>query len=317
MKTKPYSRWILARWFRGRVAAVALIAVLAATLNARAQFYAHDDSYRDFVLANTEFTLVHELGHVIIRELNVPILGKEEDAVDHMAVVSLLIFHGMQTREDLAEWLLSIADAWRLEWQLANEDNLDISYFDLHSLEIQRFYDTVCLVYGSAPENLSYLVSEMGLPSDRARFCEEEYDMARNGVAWVMRDFGVKRDAEGNRLSGTLSVEYEPATSLNGERLVRWLNESQIVENVIARFEANFTIPRDIKIVFAKCGVNGYWDEETAEIVMCYGLLERFIYLAEIRRQRIEAALAQGADDDRADAAKASVDAPPNRAWWR
>ena len=35
-----------------------------------------------FVVGNTLFVLLHELGHVIIDEMKLPVLGREEDAAD-------------------------------------------------------------------------------------------------------------------------------------------------------------------------------------------------------------------------------------------
>src|SRR5437868_6462646 len=36
----------------------------------------------EFVVGNTLFVLLHELGHVLITELNLPVLGRQEDAAD-------------------------------------------------------------------------------------------------------------------------------------------------------------------------------------------------------------------------------------------
>ena len=42
-----------------------------------------DTSTTSFVLGNFEFVLLHELAHVVIGELKVPVLGPEEDAADY------------------------------------------------------------------------------------------------------------------------------------------------------------------------------------------------------------------------------------------
>jgi len=55
-------------------------------------------------------------------------------------------------------------------------------YWDEHSLDEQRFYDTVCLIYGRDPEKYAYLVHDGTLPRERAEFCGEEYD--RISMAW-------------------------------------------------------------------------------------------------------------------------------------
>ena len=40
-----------------------------------------------FVTANAEFTLLHEMGHLLINELQLPVLGREEDAADQLGHV--------------------------------------------------------------------------------------------------------------------------------------------------------------------------------------------------------------------------------------
>ena len=44
----------------------------------------------EFVAGNALFTLGHELGHAVISEFNLPVLGREEDAADSFATLALL-----------------------------------------------------------------------------------------------------------------------------------------------------------------------------------------------------------------------------------
>ncbi|MGZ6007469.1 MAG: DUF4344 domain-containing metallopeptidase [Rhizomicrobium sp.] len=43
-----------------------------------------------FVAGNMLFTLLHEIGHTHITEMGLPVLGREEDAADSFAVVTML-----------------------------------------------------------------------------------------------------------------------------------------------------------------------------------------------------------------------------------
>ena len=49
------------------------------------------DALEFYVLANAQFTLLHELGHALIHTLKLPVLGREEDAADTLAIAGLLI----------------------------------------------------------------------------------------------------------------------------------------------------------------------------------------------------------------------------------
>ena len=44
----------------------------------------------EFVTGNTLFVVAHEMGHGLINEMNMPVLGREEDAADSFAVVTAL-----------------------------------------------------------------------------------------------------------------------------------------------------------------------------------------------------------------------------------
>src|SRR5215475_11390118 len=44
----------------------------------------------EFVAGNTLFILLHEMGHVHISEMNLPVLGREEDEADTYAAIMLL-----------------------------------------------------------------------------------------------------------------------------------------------------------------------------------------------------------------------------------
>src|SRR5262245_35704721 len=44
----------------------------------------------EFVAANLLFALVHEVGHALVAEMGLPVLGREEDAADAYAVLTML-----------------------------------------------------------------------------------------------------------------------------------------------------------------------------------------------------------------------------------
>ena len=70
---------------------------------------------------------------------------------------------------------------WRLTGALSFKLYADFStgkqiYWDEHSLDEQRFFDTICLVYGHDDEKYAYLVTNGTLPDERAAFCREDYE---------------------------------------------------------------------------------------------------------------------------------------------
>lgn len=129
-----------------------------------------DEEYADEIIYAGYFTFLHELGHALIDQYELPVVGREEDAVDSLAAVLLVDWE----EEDAA-----IAGIDQFSVDAEEEEELEeIPYWDEHSLSLQRYYNIACLLYGSDPEEYEDWVGEDDLPEDRAEMCEEEYEQA-------------------------------------------------------------------------------------------------------------------------------------------
>jgi len=129
------------------------------------------------VLDVIEFILYHEIGHALVHMLDLPITGKEEDAVDALATVILTEFV-----DGGAEILLTAADVFALAAESETEFE-EADFWDEHSLDIQRFYSIICWVYGSNPEQYAQLIVEEGIDEERAVSCPDEY--AQKVYSWL------------------------------------------------------------------------------------------------------------------------------------
>jgi len=135
-----------------------------------------DDNYQQTGVTAVEatqdaimHTLAHEYGHAFIYSNQVIVLGKEEDAVDSLA--TLLLLNSFDEGDEIA---LSAADLFALEDE--DIDNFDDDHFwDEHSLDAQRYFATLCLIYGSDPEKNREIISKAQLEMERDSYCEEEY----------------------------------------------------------------------------------------------------------------------------------------------
>jgi Putative metallopeptidase len=119
------------------------------------------------------FVLFHETAHAVFHLRQVPVLGKEEDAADSFAAVSLL----RMGDETALRMLKGAAWAYNLESQ---KRELDVSDFsDSHSLDSQRYYNILCLAYGSDEKFFGSTVTSGLLPEQRAAECASELQQAR------------------------------------------------------------------------------------------------------------------------------------------
>ena len=129
----------------------------------------------DAVTAATAATFFHELGHGLVDAWKVPITGREEDAVDQLSTLVLI-----EATEDGEQMALDGALAFKLYADLASGEKK--IYWDEHSLDEQRFFDTICLVYGHDDEKFAYLVDNGTLPEERASLCSQDYNRVKG--AW-------------------------------------------------------------------------------------------------------------------------------------
>ncbi|PKF78837.1 hypothetical protein CW749_14985 [Vibrio sp. vnigr-6D03] len=122
-------------------------------------------------------TLIHELGHAYIADQQIPVLGKEEDAVDNLAAIIMIEYV-----ENGADAAISAADMFDFETQGQPDKYQLVEYAGEHSFNLQRYFQTLCLVYGSDPEKFAGLLDEVGKEyrEERESFCEYQYNTTRD-----------------------------------------------------------------------------------------------------------------------------------------
>ncbi len=122
------------------------------------------------ILGAAAFVFLHEVGHALSDILDLPITGKEEDAVDDLA--TLLLLSEGETGVDAAFSALLHFAAMADQVEEVEE----LAFWDEHSLDAQRVYGVACLIYGSDPEGYDDMVGEDGLPEERAVRCPAEFE---------------------------------------------------------------------------------------------------------------------------------------------
>jgi hypothetical protein len=129
---------------------------------------AYGVSRDDAVYGASAYVLLHECGHALFDLLQVPLLGREEDAADHVAAWILLRAGKGVARRALggAAWMYKHDSARALD---------ESDYSDVHGLDAQRLYNVLCMAYGAHPAEFAGLVEKGYLPKDRAEGCGDEF----------------------------------------------------------------------------------------------------------------------------------------------
>ena len=121
-------------------------------------------------------TLLHEVGHGVFDLLEIPVLGREEDAADFFSAYIMLQFppeHAMRLFEGVAFMFASEART-----ALAKPFGIN-AYAGEHGLAPQRFFNFLCMAYGSAPTTFAKAAIDGGLPLRRHDGCIEEFALLK------------------------------------------------------------------------------------------------------------------------------------------
>jgi hypothetical protein len=110
----------------------------------------------DFIIGNVTFALMHEFGHAIIRDFDVPLLGLEEESADTIAAVSLIRLDQKYPNVGFGKALGVTALAQGYVWKSGLEREGGRLALWAHMVPRQR-WRLVCLLYGSDPGRMAGL----------------------------------------------------------------------------------------------------------------------------------------------------------------
>ncbi len=239
-----------------------------------------------FVVGNALFVLAHELGHAAVSEFDLPVLGREEDAVDMFATLALL-----HIGSDFSHSVL--VDAARGHY-LIGERNLQQghgpTFYGAHSLDQQRAYQIICLMVGSDPGLFWGVAVKAGLPAERKETCRGDFERAE--TSWIrllqphFRPVAAKPSFLEHLLhlapgsSSSIMVRYADARGRAAQ--YRQALETAGILDIVREFaQASLNFPKDIVIEGRACGYpNAYWDPGERRIIFCYELVPDFVELA-------------------------------------
>jgi len=222
----------------------------------------------DFVSGNMLFVLLHELAHAAMTELDLPVLGRKEDAADSFAALTLIhIKSGYSDRE-----LTEAAKGWFMADRRDRKDGEPIAYYDEHGLNQQRAFQIVCYMVGADPIRFKDLAAETKLPTDRQQSCAEDYRDAAKSWGVVLQPHlrapgqqETKIDVVYGEASGRLEISAQVARSI------------KLLEPVAARSAELVTWPAPFSLEMQTCGfVNARWVPATRKLTLCYELAADF-----------------------------------------
>lgn len=224
-----------------------------------------------FFVGNIAWLVYHEFGHAMVSEFVIPVLGKEEDAVDSFATINMI------TDEDdpaLETMIVDVIDAWFGAGLYAN-----LSYGE-HSIDEQRGYAVVCLLVGFDLEGYQAVADDAEMPAERQSACKWEYEKASTNWGTVL---GENMLEEGEAPTGEVNVTYgDPGEFAESAAL---LESSALLETIANQMENTFRLTGPITVSVEQCGqANAFYVPNDRTVKVCYELANFFLEKAEEMR---------------------------------
>jgi hypothetical protein len=132
-------------------------------------------------------TALHEFAHALFEVLNIPVLGREEDAADQVgAYIYLQLADSEARRLVMGAAYGFFADA-RSDDSAITREEFSEDFAEEHPMPEQRAYNLLCMAYGGDEELFGDLVSKGYLPSERAESCIDDYEQVMDAVEILIR----------------------------------------------------------------------------------------------------------------------------------
>jgi hypothetical protein len=222
----------------------------------------------EFIAGNLIFATLHEVGHMLIAEMGLPVLGREEDAADSFAtLIFLRVGTGFSHR-----LLAQAAGGWFLSERRDQKQKVKLNFFDQHGLDRQRAYNIVCLMVGSDSEKFDdELADIVKMPRERQETCQDDYSNA----SWSWNKALAPHRRQPGQPKTNIGVSYadSPAYQIyaDGFRKIR------LLETIADILSDRFVWRGPIELGMLSCGMpNAHWDLSARRIDICYELAADF-----------------------------------------
>ncbi len=224
-----------------------------------------------FAMHDAAFTMYHEIGHLLVGELGLPVLGKEEDAVDALATIWLLEF---DEGEDSYDALVSAADGWYFNAVNSTGNGVEeLSYYSDHSLDIQRAYAMVCMMVGKDPEAFEETADIYEIDADQQEACGYTYEQTFTAWMTLLEPYFTEDDEVSE-----VEVIYDDAGDY--AEYAEALKTYGIMEYAAETVAMSFALPEPVTFRATQCGeANAYYDPSTSEVIYCYEMAEQMFYM--------------------------------------
>jgi hypothetical protein len=159
-------------FYQDEVITVCYELLAAIVKNAPAQDLPVGISRADTIIGPALDVFLHETGHAVFNMLQIPVLGREEDAADQFSAYVMLRL----SKEEARKMILGAAYHHSIQMPGTEITISRRSFSGEHATPAQRAFNVLCIAYGADKKLFADIVEKDFLPSRRAESCEYEYE---------------------------------------------------------------------------------------------------------------------------------------------
>jgi hypothetical protein len=224
-----------------------------------------------FVLGNMLFGVFHEMGHAVISEMQLPVLGREEDAADSFAILA-----GTKMMTNISERaLIEAGKGWFFNDLNDKKNGYMQAFYESHGMNLQRAYQIVCFMVGADPVKFRHIAEVTKLPESRQKSCGEDYAIAVWSWETLLEPHRRKPDQPPTKID----VVYSEAKG-DLDVYAKSFKDLQFLERLAHMASSAFVWRGPFKLEMETCGfVNAFWNVKNRKLQICYELVDSYVDL--------------------------------------
>ncbi|QYJ22830.1 hypothetical protein KYT87_06230 [Achromobacter sp. ES-001] len=228
---------------------------------------------------------MHEFGHALIGELQLPSTGAEEDAVDIYAALQIveptMYPSGSKDVDRMAREAATYA---ALQWYYSGKlsesrGQAPSAWQDEHTGDLKRFRNMLCIMYGGNPAVFETVAQQTGFEDRTKARCTDEFNKQNRAWRKILAPYTrvgtwtPDGEQPANAPGAPVNVVFEPSKRKIGNLFAN--NLSAAIGENIKLLGKTYVLPRPVNVVFKDCGkLNAWYSPREGSITMCYELIE-------------------------------------------
>jgi hypothetical protein len=141
----------------------------------------------EVIIGGSVSNILHELGHAVRHNLDLPRLGREEDTADQLAGFIMLQF-GKDVALPTIKGAINVWHHLQAVDMRGSGGKIDASdQADVHSIHLQRGLNYLCLAFGSPHSAEFKALADQWLRDDRKENCKNEYKTVSTAFDMTVR----------------------------------------------------------------------------------------------------------------------------------